>query len=237
MKRTVFSASILVAASLIAAPASALVINGDFEDVSSSTPGTGLQNGAALGNLATGPGASWDVYSSLPGWTTATGRGIEIQTNRTLGSINSHNGGQHYVELDSHGASSNSSMEQSLTLAAGLYEFSFYFSPRTSNAASNGIDYSIDGDTTITGNITGPGNGTQVGQWTQVVELFSIAADDTLVTMTLAATGNQDSLGGFVDSVSLSRIGDPVAPAVPLPATALLLLGALGGFGALRRRG
>lgn len=197
--------------------ANAVVLNGDFEDVSSSTPSVGLVNGNALSDLAGSSGRrSWDVYTSLPGWRTGSGAGIEVQSNGTLGSIDAHSG-QHYIELDSHPrGNSNSSMEQDVTLGVGSYELSFWYSPRNSQTDSNGIDYSIS-DGLLAGSISGPGTipqVTSVGDWSLVTARFmvDVAGDYTL---SFAATGRQNTLGGFVDTVSIA--------AVPLPAAGLLL--------------
>ncbi len=63
---------------------------GDFEDTTTLDP-TGLVKGNKLSNLAT-TGSSWDVFSEISGWKTTAGAGIEVQTNRTLGSIDAHSG-------------------------------------------------------------------------------------------------------------------------------------------------
>jgi len=108
MLKALAIASFASAALLVSGAANAVVINGDFEDVTTLDP-TGLVKGNKLSNLAT-TGSSWDVFSEISGWKTTNGAGIEVQTNRTLGSIDAHSG-QHYIELDSHPrANSNSTM-------------------------------------------------------------------------------------------------------------------------------
>lgn len=234
------STSLAIALSLaaLAAPAHAVVINGDFEDVSASTPGRGLANGAFLSNLASGPGASWDVFTSIPGWTTTAGAGIEVQTNRTIGSINARSG-LHYIELDSHPKpNSNSTMAQTLNLASGVYQLDFYYSPRTGDVGSNGIEYSVFNAASaslLAGSVTGPNAtaGTAVGLWTLVSTLFTVGGGDSPVTLSFAATGKADTLGGFLDDIKVTRVA-----AVPLPAAAPLLVAGLGAlvFVARRRR-
>lgn len=227
-----------IALGLLAAPAHAVVINGDFEDTSSSTPGAGLANGAQLSQLATGPGQSWDVFTSIPGWTTTAGAGIEVQTNRTLGSIDAHSG-SHYIELDSHPKpNSNSTMAQTLALAAGIWRLDFYYSPRNSDVGSNGIAYSVVNQATsslLAGSVTGPNAtaGTAVGLWTLVSALFTVTGGDSPVTLSFAATGTANTLGGFIDDISLTQVSS-----VPVPAALPLLLTGIGaiGFAARRRR-
>lgn len=228
MLKAIAIASIAGTVLLVAGPANAMIINGDFEDVTTLDP-TGLVKGNQLSNLATA-GSSWDVFDEISGWKTASGAGIEVQTNRTLGTIDAHSG-QHYIELDSHPRSnSNSSMEQEVSLGAGTYALSFWYSPRTTNSGSNGIDYSVGGGL-LSGSVTGPGSSpaTSVGAWTLIRALFQVqnAGDYTL---TFAAAGRQDSYGGLIDTVKLT--------AVPVPAAGLLLPVGLGllGFASRRRK-
>lgn len=190
------------------------VVNGSFEDVSGSTQIAGS--------------GSWSVYETIPGWTTVAGEGIEVQTNTVITAQD----GRRYVELDSHpnntlsGATTNSTMTQVVELALGLYELSFWYSPRTNDPGTNGILYSI-GD--LAGSITGPGSDplTSVGSWTRIVETFMITTAGSY-NLTFAADGTANRLGGFIDDVSIS--------AIPLPAGGVLLLTALGGLAIVRRR-
>ncbi|WP_306141978.1 hypothetical protein [Roseibium sp. MMSF_3412] len=218
-------ASFASAALLVSGAASAMIINGDFEDVTTMDP-TGLVNGNKLSNLAT-TGSSWDVFSEISGWKTTNGAGIEVQTNRTLGSIDAHSG-QHYIELDSHPrANSNSTMSQDVSLGVGSYELSFWYSPRNNDASSNGIEYSVGG--LLLDSITGPSASplTAVGTWTLVKALFKVeTAGD--YTLSFAATGKQNTLGGFVDTVNIT--------AVPIPAAGFLLPVGLGLLGYASRR-
>lgn len=219
---------------VLAVPASAAVVtNGDFEDTSSSNPEKGLVNDQLLNSLNVGGGATWDVYTSIPGWTTAAGAGIEVQTNRTLSSIDAHSG-SHYIELDSHPRStSNSAMQQKLTLAAGVYDLTFFYSPRTSDVNTNGISYSVvnkANNNILLGAVSGPSatHGTKVGVWTEVTSRFTVGVDDSPLLLKFAATGTQNTLGGLIDSVSIS--------AVPVPAGLPLLMSAMAGLAWMRRR-
>jgi len=215
---------------LTAAPATAAtVVNGSFEDPIAGNP-AGLNNGQFYGTMP-GTGSGWDRWTSLNGWTTDAGPGIEVQTERTLGLT--PNGGQYYVELDSN---SNSAMTQSVWLERGIYLLRFFYSPRAKGgqsdeqmAGSNGIAYSV---ADLAGMVTGPDGqmGTSVGTWTEITAEF-IAETAATYTLRFAAIGESNSYGGLMDDVSI----DYVAP-VPVPAAGLLLLGGLGGLAALKRR-
>jgi hypothetical protein len=227
MKTNIFLTTLLALAAFGSiAHGATIVQNGSFED--DPAPGlAGTNNGLLFGQLV-GSAQGWDVYASLPGWTkTGNGSGIEVQTDKAVTSTDAMFD-EHYVELDSN---NNSAMRQALTLTTGRYKLSFWFSPRAlrnnqSTAETNGIRYSI---ADLSGTIEGPGGAAQtsVGMWTEITGLFNVAQDG-VYDLDFAAVGSSDSFGGFIDNVS-------VAP-VPVPAAGLLLLGALGGIAALRRR-
>lgn len=216
--KTTLGALAIVAVSAVSGNA-AVVLNGSFEQ------DAGLaQDGQAFSTLVSGTGSnSWSVFSSLPGWTTVSGAGIEIQTKNTLSTIDPI-AGDHYVELDSN---NNSSMKQTIQFdSIGRYMLSFLYSPRDNNTASNVIDYSI---ANLSGSVSGPSSNplTQVGSWTKITALFDITQIGAY-DLKFTANGTNNSLGGFIDDVSIS--------AVPLPAGGVLLLTAFAGFAALRRR-
>lgn len=208
----------------------AIVMNGSFEQ----DGGNVALDGQTFGSLAAGTGNnSWSVFTSLPGWTRVSGAGIEVQTNNTLGSIDAHDL-QHYVELDSN---NNSAMAQTINFTStGRFLLSFFYSPRDTNVASNIIQFAVAEafdppfDSLLLSSVAGPGAGTSVGTWTKITAEFVVKAigNHTLTFEALGLPGDRVSYGGFVDSVSIS--------AVPLPAGGLLLIGALGGLAALRRR-
>ena len=206
MKRLYLASAAVGLLLSLPAQAATIVENGSFESFNAG----GLN------------GSGWGVFASIPGWTTLSGPGIEIQTNPTLGTINAQDG-LAYVELDSH---NNTSMGQSVALGVGRYALSFWYSPRVSTLGDNGIDYSIAG---LSGNVSGPSiiPVTAVGLWTEITSVFSISTAGSY-NLVFAATGIDNSLGGLIDNVSIS--------AVPVPAAGFLLVGALGGLAALRRR-
>jgi hypothetical protein len=211
----------------LAAPASAagVLINGGFEDPAA---GTGL-NGAAFADLAAPGGRNWDIFTSLPGWTATSGDGIEVQTAATLPGIDPQ-AGAHYVELDSN---NNSAMRQTVALAAGQWQLRFWYAPRTGDANTNGIDYSVSGGL-LSGATAGPSPTYPQNVWTEVVADFAVTTPGSY-DLIFAATLRDDSFGGLLDTISLTQISQ--ATVVPLPAPILLLGGALGGLALMRRRG
>lgn len=195
--------NIILAAALAASfgGANAALVNGSFDDQVQS------------------PG-SWGVYQSLPGWTTASGSGIEVR-NAVAG--NSFDGAN-YVELDSY---NNSSMSQAVTTTVGaLYTLSFAYSAREGVAYdSNPIQALWNGTSVAT--VSAEGNGQSGNVWNVYSYTVTGTGHDTL---TFAALGNNDTLGGSLDAVSLTA-------AVPEPSTWALMLGGMGliGFTARRR--
>jgi PEP-CTERM motif len=207
----------------LALPAQAAVLNGGFDVKDHGFIATDGQSQASL--VGQSGGASWSVFRSLPDWRTASGSGIELQTAKTVG-LNPHSG-DFYVELDSDPrGSSNSRMEQDIVLKTGRYELSFFYSPR--NPVPNdtdGIAFDIDGGVLAPAFVTST-DGVR-GKWTEITRSFFVR-DAGTYTLGFEANQRQDTLGGFVDSVS-------IAP-VPLPAAGWMLLAGLGALGAASRR-
>lgn len=188
-------AGIFAAAMLSAAGANAnLLSNGSFE-----TPDIN---------------SGWGVYSSIDGWETAWGNGIEIQTSGTV--VNAQDGDQ-YVELDSHGGNSNSAMVQEITgLTVGAdYTLSFWYQPRTSQGAFNFNDNGID---VYWGNpaeqIDSISNEFRVADtdWTEYV--YTLTATDENMILGFVADGLENTLGGFIDNVSLTSVPEPASIAM-----------------------
>ena len=213
-----------IAACLGSAPmaASALTINGSFEDLSGDVKSTAGCVGCTQADLGTS-GASWGVFASLPGWTTTAGKGIEVQKNTTIAAKD----GDYYVELDSHPSpGSNSTMQQTLTLDAGLYELSFWYAPRVSGNpdGTNGIEFRVDTGLLAPQTIAGGGD---VGTWVKYARTFEVLSTQD-VKLVFSAVGKEETLGGFLDDIQLSK--------VPLPAAAWMLIAGVAGLGLFRRR-
>jgi len=205
-----------------------MIINGDFED-------PGIESG-------------WLVYDSIPGWLTTDGTGIEIQHNGLIPEVFANDGFQ-YVELDSdfeNGGNplaygTNSTMVQSIDTVFGqTYDISFAYRNRVgTELAQNGIEvYWNDSPEYFIGASDDPfydyfehpvENTTALYNWQ--VFTFSVkgeALDGFYDNLWFSAIGEDDSVGGFIDSVTMTP--------VPEPATMLLLGTGLAGLVGLQRR-
>lgn len=179
-----------------------LVVNGSFEN--------------------NGPGKNgWDVYQTIPGWTTLSGPGIEVRNNV----VGTAQDGKQFVELDSHNKSrnANSVMQQTISTVSGSeYNLSFYYSPRINQPSStNGI--SVFWNNNLLGNITGTGSSVNVWSLQQFI-VMGTGSD----LLKFAATGTSDTFGGNIDNVSLNE--------VPVPAAIWLFASAMGLFGFSNRK-
>jgi hypothetical protein len=159
------------------------------------------------------PSGSFVILPAVEGWTATAGDGIEVQNHAAGDPFSETN----LVELDSN---NNSAMAR--TIDAGRYNLTFYYSARPNvPSASNGIDVLLDGVSIF--NITGDGGaGTN---WLPQSILFDIGSSATL---TFAALGTSDSLGGYLDNIALA--------AVPEPAAWAMMVAGFGLLGAATRR-
>ena len=208
-----------VAASATFAAQANLVYNPSFEMIRPIIDLGNSLSGNAGSSLDAG---EWGVYTTIPGWTTVSGSGIELH--RTPPSVVNPvlaPDGNVYVELDSHpGPTSNSAMAQSLTLGAGKYQLSFQYRPRTTNRDDNTIEASFASHSVTL-------NGFAPAGWTTSTSVFSYAGGTA--DLKFAALGLENTLGGFIDNVSLVQVPDSGST------MAMLGVGLIG-FGLIRRR-
>ena len=153
---------------------------------------------------------SYTIVGSADGWTAGAGTaGIEIQNN--VAGAPAANGGLKFVELDS---TANSSMYYTFSYT-GRVDLSFLYSPRPNvSADSNGISILLNGQL-LNPPLTVTGGPLQQTQWQTYGANFSVNSGDIL---SFSAVGTNDSLGGYVDNITIS--------AVPEPATwAMMIIG------------
>ena len=211
------AASVFLTAFAGGIASAATVTNGSFE----MDAGTGTPNGNDFGSMVGASGTnSWDIFKSVPGWTISGSDGLELQTANTIPLTPFD--GDYYAELD---GTENTTIKQDILLGVGWHNLSFAYSPRDSSITTNMVSYGIStlfGDT-----INGPTVGVPQGVWTVVSKNFEVQTAGTYSLFFDGAT-ESDSIGGFIDGIKVEP--------VPLPAAGFLLIGALGGLAAMRRR-
>lgn len=183
--------------------------------------------------------STWQVYQTFGDWTATSGAGIEIQKTGAVSGVSAHSGTQ-YVELDSDtsrggvSGSTNSSMTTKLNLGPGTYRVDWYYQPRTATAGDNIIEVFLAGASqSLFAKMIGSMSDVRTAStdWVKVSNFFKVDGTDNDYALTFRAAGTSNKLGGFIDDVSVSAVS-----AVPVPAAGFLLIGAIGGLAAFRRR-
>jgi hypothetical protein len=186
-----------------------LITNGSFEE------------GNNLGN------SGWGVYqvlddsdSSTSDWIRIEGAGIEIQAGGT-GGLTAQDG-IYKVELDSDrnngglsGVSTNSVMAQLVEglLVGNTYELNFWYSARTVGNPNTNQVTAFAGSPNL---FVSPGAlgtvSSSIKGWEEYSYTFVATNNSMLVGF--GAEGNADTLGGFIDNVSLTSVPEPVSVAL-----------------------
>ena len=159
--------------------------------------------------------AKWNIFNAVPGWMIEWMPGSGDSYDPMLELHRGVNGwlpqeGDQYAELDTdwdgpdaddsipNEAASTKIYQDLDTVPGWLYSVSFYFSPRPdTDEANNQLDFSWDGDPKDT--ISAAGNGQT--DWDSYSYQFGASGDTT--RLQFADSGNSDSLGTFLDNVSV----------------------------------
>lgn len=213
--KTVIAALLLLSLPL-SAHATNIVVNGSFE------------------NPQVTASDHWDLFTSLPGWSLASGSYIEVQTSPLFGTTSGAAQGNQWVELDSdvckycnaQGSQGSSSIYQDLnTVAGAAYTLTFAF------AARPGVDQNIlavswgGHDITATPlSLSGLGESTPLWQYYS----YTLVAHDSTTRLGFRNLDRNDSLGTFIDDVKVSPVPEPASGV-------LAVMGLLGFFGRRRR--
>lgn len=177
----------------------------------------------------------WQVYDDAFGdWYSTMGAGIEVQTSGVV--VDARHGNQ-YIELDSDkkrggdasAATTNSSMTRKLALGAGTYSLDWFYQSRTESIGDNAIDIYLSTDEeNLLSILIGGASGTGRTGWIEQNNLFTIDGTGEHYFLTFKASGVANTLGGFIDHVSLTQ--------VPLPGGLPMLLAGAAALGFVGRR-
>jgi hypothetical protein len=108
------------------------------------------------------------------------------------------------------------------------YLLEFYYRPRTNRPGDNGITVLFGGSQVALAD----GIASQVNHWERFARMVTVADASLPTTLTFRAIGNDNTLGGFIDTVSVTA----KAP-VPEPSSAILFgAGGLLAAFAIRKR-
>jgi len=171
-----------------------LIVNGGFEDLTGAVPVVDHGN--------------FKTFTTIPGWSANGDPLIEIQIGAATGGVAPH-GGVDKLELDSHPdgghVGTNATVSQSVDAITGVeYTLSFFFSSRPNDGGNGSSAFEVlwDGNVVFTFN----DNPEQVGfQSSGNISVFGAAGSDTLA---FRALGLENTLGAFIDDVSLVQKTD-----------------------------
>ena len=134
-------------------------------------------------------------FPAIPGWRLAFGPDIEIQNHAAGDPF----GGRQFVELDS---DASSGIWQKVPTKPGrLYRLQVYFSPRPGTSAAENI-LVVHWRRFVIGTISANGIGLRNTSWRMYA--FKVRAIRTSTRIELADGGISDSVGTYVDAVSLT---------------------------------
>lgn len=163
-------------------------------DTGSQSFGANLvTNGSFEADAIVDHSGQWQIYpAGLTGWTTSIGDGPELQK------IIPAADGTQYLELDSN---NNSNVVQNIaTGGTGAFLLEFAYSPRAgAGAASNPVEVYWNG--VLLDTLTGA-----TEAWT--THSYAVNGAGATTALEFRAAGTSDSLGGFIDKVSVRSVDD-----------------------------
>jgi hypothetical protein len=141
------------------------------------------------------PAGTTHPFPSIPGWHLAFGPDIEIQ-NHAAGDPFA---GRQFVELDSD--ASSGIWQKVRTKPGRLYRLQLYFSPRPGTSAAENV-LVVHWRKLVVGRISADGRGLTNTAWKMYA--FKVRAIHTRTRIELADGGISDSVGTYVDRVSVT---------------------------------
>lgn len=153
-----------------------------------------LKNGSFEDPVVTAHNGDWEVFSSIPEWTSnIVANGIELQN----GLFGGASDGAQHAELD---VKESTELSQTVsTIAGGTYELQFDFSARSANDADNSIEASADGVVLVS-------MSTDDTDWVTYSGTF--VADDSTDIM-FADKGISNGTGTLLDNAVLCLVKEP----------------------------
>ncbi|TXH00557.1 MAG: DUF642 domain-containing protein, partial [Candidatus Moraniibacteriota bacterium] len=178
-------------------------------------PSEFITNGGFENPEPTDNGGTWQVYpdGSLTSWDVVAGSGLEIQENAVPGAV--AHGGDQLAELDSHTPGSPASaIEQKINTVPGQkYRLTFWHSPRPGNGpdTDNAVTLSVlvtSNSGVLVNQTVGTISEGATTNWTKYTFDFTALDNKTTVRFTDAGS-QQDTLGGYLDDVSVVKLNCP----------------------------
>lgn len=164
----------------------------------------------------------WDWYGSIPGWSLSQGNAIEVQ--KTIKGIGSAADGVQHVELDS--TQSSSIFQYLSTKVNRKYSLTFAFSARPGTPTSDNI-LGIKWNSYLIDKLMADGTGFTDSNWKNFT--YTVTAKTSRTRLEFADLGKSNSVGTYIDNVSVKAVDEPTS------GVSLLGLGAFG-FGCVRKR-
>ena len=182
-----------------------------------------VANGSFENPIVTNP-AGWDIFSNsglgwFVDWVSLFPLSYNDYPRPDIASLELQAGvngwlaqdGSQYAELDSDwdgpggslsGEPASAEIYQDVpTIPGKTYKIEFYFSPRPNTGSeNNNLEFSWDGD--VQDNISSAGAG--ANNWTK--HSYNLLAEDTATRLKFSDEGTSDSLGTFLDNVSVSCV-------------------------------
>ena len=161
-------------------------INGSFEDLG--------------GQVLNQGGGNWGYFPTIPGWTGV--EHVEIHNGIGTSTFVTPQDGNYYAELNAHPAQQGSfELYQTFdTLIGQSYELEFYAQKRKNNDGNFFFSVGDILNTSINDHVT--------GSWTKYT--FGFTALDTQTTLGfLSGQGGNDTVGHYLDSISITSVPEP----------------------------
>lgn len=166
-----------------------------------------ITNGSFETPIVSDHSGKWQLFNSIQGWANADQ--TELQTYLLFGPAAD---GNQYVELDSNRNDGNDWIAQTFNTVIGKeYSLSFAFSPRQDHhdniLYAGAISYEGDAHWLAFNSYSSSGIGLAGTDWTYYSMNF--VADFTSSTIAFKDGGTDDSLGTFLDDVSVKPVPEP----------------------------